>query len=155
MSLQDPIGEEDADNSSSTSSDFDDGASSSSSDSSVISPRPGNLRRTSSTTYSDHEAEQQQAADANKDGDASGKKKKEKGDVWIYVADAGVFCSPGKRARRLTPTMADYKLYLGIKQRGRFQHSSFLAGGPITSAGTLVVRAGKLVQCKPMSGHYR
>lgn len=34
-----------------------------------------------------------------------------------------------------------YRIYIGIKQRGRLQHSSFLAGGPISSAGTLVVGA--------------
>lgn len=49
----------------------------------------------------------------------------------------------------------DYKLYIGIKQKGKFQHSSFLAGGPITSAGTLVIRDGVLIKCNPMSGHYR
>lgn len=64
-------------------------------------------------------------------------KKKDKGDTWIYVSDA------------------NYQLYIGIKQKGRFQHSSFLAGGPITSAGTLIIEDGKLVKISPMSGHYR
>lgn len=50
---------------------------------------------------------------------------------------------------------SDYRIYIGIKQKGRFQHSSFLAGGPITSAGTLVIRDGQLQKISPMSGHYR
>ena len=64
-------------------------------------------------------------------------KKKEKADVWIYVSDS------------------QYRLYVGIKQKGYFQHSSFLAGGPITSAGTMVIHEGRLLACNPMSGHYR
>lgn len=48
-----------------------------------------------------------------------------------------------------------YNIYVGIKQKGRFQHSSFLGGGPITSAGTLVIREGKVIDISPHSGHYR
>lgn len=35
-------------------------------------------------------------------------------------------------------------LYVGQKRKGRFQHSSFLAGGATLSAGRLVVEAGIL-----------
>lgn len=35
------------------------------------------------------------------------------------------------------------------------QHTSFLAGGPITSAGTLKVTDGVVTSFSPMSGHYR
>lgn len=89
--------------------------------------RPGNLRRTSSASL--------EVVGPNPASSAG--KKKEKGNTWIYVSDA------------------DYNLYCGIKQKGRFQHSSFLAGGPITSAGTLIIKDGVLVKCNPMSGHYR
>lgn len=35
-------------------------------------------------------------------------------------------------------------LYVGLKQKGTFQHSSFLAGGAALSAGRLVVEDGVL-----------
>lgn len=35
-------------------------------------------------------------------------------------------------------------LYVGQKNKGQFQHSSFLAGGAITAAGRLVAREGVL-----------
>ncbi|KAG6421080.1 hypothetical protein SASPL_117629 [Salvia splendens] len=45
-------------------------------------------------------------------------------------------------------------LYIGRKQKGRFQHSSFLAGGAITAAGRLVAQNGLLEAIWPYSGHY-
>ena len=114
--------------SSSEESEVDEAMSSSSSETSVPIPRPGNLRRTSSTSV---EVPQKQR------GPKASKKGKEEGDTWIYVSDA------------------NYNLYCGIKQKGRFQHSSFLAGGPITSAGTMIIKDGILLKCNPMSGHYR
>lgn len=57
--------------------------------------------------------------------------------TWIYVADSS------------------FNLYIGIKTTGRFQHSSFLGGGRVTSAGLLKVRDGQLVSLSPLSGHYR
>lgn len=112
-----------------------DDSSSASDDSSIDIPehaRPGALRRTSSVSIPG-EAE---ATDGPTKSESKAAKK-EKGDVWIYVSDA------------------EYRIYLGIKQKGYFQHSSFLAGGPITSAGTLVIKDGVLIACNPMSGHYR
>ncbi|WVZ96899.1 hypothetical protein U9M48_042479 [Paspalum notatum var. saurae] len=44
--------------------------------------------------------------------------------------------------------------YIGQKKKGSFQHSSFLAGGAITSAGRLVVKEGILKAIWPYSGHY-
>lgn len=103
---------------------------------------PKLVRRTSSTSFEGQN-------DQNE-------KTKEKGDVWIYVSDSGKLSPQKPKLLCLTQLMAsEYRLYLGIKQKGRFQHSSFLAGGPITSAGTLVVKDGQLVKCNPMSGHYR
>ncbi|KAJ0703112.1 putative protein kinase RLK-Pelle-SD-2b family [Helianthus annuus] len=55
---------------------------------------------------------------------------------WIYV---------------LSPSMV---LYIGQKQKGRFAHSSFLAGGATISAGRLVIRDGILEAVWPYSGHY-
>lgn len=38
-------------------------------------------------------------------------------------------------------------LYVGIKKKGVFQHSSFLSGGATTAAGRLVARDGILEVC--------
>jgi hypothetical protein len=45
-------------------------------------------------------------------------------------------------------------LYVGIKKKGLFQHSSFLSGGATTAAGRLVARDGILEAIWPYSGHY-
>ncbi|KAI3747206.1 hypothetical protein L6452_09657 [Arctium lappa] len=45
-------------------------------------------------------------------------------------------------------------LYIGMKQKGKFQHSSFLAGGATISAGRLVIVDGVLKAIWPHSGHY-
>ncbi|XP_071701392.1 IQ domain-containing protein IQM6-like [Rutidosis leptorrhynchoides] len=45
-------------------------------------------------------------------------------------------------------------LYVGMKNKGKFQHSSFLAGGATLSAGQLVVIDGILKAVWPHSGHY-
>ncbi|XP_074574336.1 IQ domain-containing protein IQM4-like [Curcuma longa] len=45
-------------------------------------------------------------------------------------------------------------LYVGRKNKGTFQHSSFLAGGATTAAGRMVAKEGKLKAIWPYSGHY-
>ncbi|KAK8468242.1 hypothetical protein PHAVU_007G263300 [Phaseolus vulgaris] len=45
-------------------------------------------------------------------------------------------------------------LYVGQKNKGTFQHSSFLAGGATLSAGRLVAEDGVLKVVWPHSGHY-
>ncbi|KAI5479757.1 hypothetical protein MNV49_003020 [Pseudohyphozyma bogoriensis] len=57
--------------------------------------------------------------------------------TWLYVADLR------------------NNLYVGIKQTGAFQHSSFLFGARVTSAGLIKVSNGKLTSLSPLSGHYR
>ena len=56
---------------------------------------------------------------------------------WIFVADTS------------------FRLYVGIKQSGVFQHSSFLNGARITAAGLIEIEDGKLRKLSPLSGHYR
>ncbi|KAK7850162.1 iq domain-containing protein iqm6 [Quercus suber] len=46
-------------------------------------------------------------------------------------------------------------LYVGLKNKGTFQHSSFLAGGATLSVGRLVAEDGILKTVSPHSGHYR
>lgn len=57
--------------------------------------------------------------------------------IWIFVADT------------------NNNLYIGIKQSGAFQHSSFLRGSRISAAGLITVRDGQLRILQPRSGHYR
>ncbi|XVE88693.1 hypothetical protein DITRI_Ditri19aG0089500 [Diplodiscus trichospermus] len=46
-------------------------------------------------------------------------------------------------------------LYVGQKEKGLFQHSSFLAGGATIASGRLVARHGTLDAVWAYSGHYR
>jgi hypothetical protein len=46
-------------------------------------------------------------------------------------------------------------VYIGIKQSGAFQHSSFLHGARISSAGLIKIKDGQLRRLSPLSGHYR
>jgi hypothetical protein len=60
-----------------------------------------------------------------------------KKNTWIFVADVS------------------QRLYIGIKQSGAFQHSSFMHGSRISAAGTLKIKDGQLRSLSPLSGHYR
>ncbi len=57
--------------------------------------------------------------------------------TWIFVADTS------------------FRLYVGIKASGAFQHSSFLQGARISAAGLIKVKNGRLSSLSPLSGHYR
>jgi len=48
-----------------------------------------------------------------------------------------------------------FRLYIGIKQSGAFQHSSFLHGARISAAGLIKIQDGQLRRLSPLSGHYR
>jgi hypothetical protein len=48
-----------------------------------------------------------------------------------------------------------HELFVGIKKSGHFQHSSFLRGGRVLSAGLLKAKDGVLTSLSPLSGHYR
>lgn len=60
-----------------------------------------------------------------------------KGHKWIFVCDTSL------------------RLYIGYKQAGAFQHSSFLHGSRILAAGQIKVKRGQLRRLSPLSGHYR
>lgn len=57
--------------------------------------------------------------------------------TWIFVIDACGNC------------------FVNKKVKGRFHHSSFVAGAPVRAAGRLVVEKGCVVSIAPNSGHYR
>ena len=65
------------------------------------------------------------------------RKSLKKGHKWIFVADTS------------------FRLYVGYKQSGSFQHSSFLHGSRITAAGIIKIKHGSLRKLSPLSGHYR
>ncbi|KAF4463633.1 hypothetical protein FALBO_9527 [Fusarium albosuccineum] len=64
-------------------------------------------------------------------------RKSVKKNTWIFVADTS------------------FRLYVGIKNSGAFQHSSFLQGSRISSAGLIKIKNGRLSSLSPLSGHYR
>ena len=70
------------------------------------------------------------AKDATKEMEKSREK-------WIYVWDM------------------HSRLYINRKMPGRFHHSSFVAGGAVKAAGSIVVEDGVLKQLTTWSGHYR
>ncbi|OQN95815.1 hypothetical protein B0A48_18100 [Cryoendolithus antarcticus] len=63
-------------------------------------------------------------------------RKTTKTNTWIFVADTS------------------FRLYLGIKQSGAFQHSSFLHGARVAAAGLIKIKRGQLRKLSPLSGHY-
>ncbi|KAK7431179.1 hypothetical protein QQZ08_002219 [Neonectria magnoliae] len=64
-------------------------------------------------------------------------RKSVKKNTWIFVADTS------------------FRLYVGIKNSGAFQHSSFLQGSRISAAGLIKIKNGRLRSLSPLSGHYR
>lgn len=64
-------------------------------------------------------------------------RKSVKKNTWIFVADTS------------------FRLYVGKKDSGAFQHSSFLQGGRVSAAGLIKIKNGKLKSLSPLSGHYR
>ncbi|KAI3743170.1 hypothetical protein L1987_60875 [Smallanthus sonchifolius] len=69
-------------------------------------------------------------------GDLIDTTSKTKGSKWIFV---------------LSTTKT---LYVGIKKKGSFQHSSFLSGGATLAAGRIIAEKGVLKAVWPHSGHY-
>lgn len=63
-------------------------------------------------------------------------RKTTKKNTWIFVADTS------------------FRLYVGIKQSGAFQHSSFLKGARVSAAGLIKIKNGRLRKISPLSGHY-
>jgi hypothetical protein len=60
----------------------------------------------------------------------------------------------GQPAQLIFVVSPSGELYVGEKDREKFHHSSFLAGGPVKAAGTLLMEGGSLVAISDLSGHY-
>ena len=65
-------------------------------------------------------------------------KKRRNANKWIYVTSAD-----------------KQQMYIAPKVKGEFQHSSFLSGGSVGSAGAVMVNKGQIIKLAPMSGHYQ
>nr|POE49401.1 iq domain-containing protein iqm1 [Quercus suber] len=63
-------------------------------------------------------------------------RKTTKKNTWIFVADTS------------------FRLFVGIKQSGAFQHSSFLKGARVSAAGLIKIKRGQIRKISPLSGHY-
>ncbi|XVF07449.1 hypothetical protein REPUB_Repub06bG0139600 [Reevesia pubescens] len=75
---------------------------------------------------------------------------------FVYKQSGELLDTTGgpKDAKWIFVLSAFKTLYVGQKNKGTFQHSSFLAGGATLSAGRLVVEDGVLKAVWPHSGHY-
>ncbi|KAL5067492.1 hypothetical protein RYX36_018379 [Vicia faba] len=72
----------------------------------------------------------------------------------LFYKDSGIPVESTKDAKWIFVLSTSKTLYVGQKNKGTFQHSSFLAGGATLSAGRLVVEDGVLKSVWPHSGHY-
>lgn len=101
-------------------------------------------------------------------------KSSKKEDMWIFVSLSLLLRPSALRSElwKLTRQVADttFRLFVGIKESGAFQHSSFLRGARIAAAGLIRIRNGQLRSLAPLryvpslcssasadinSGHYR
>ncbi|XP_020221615.1 IQ domain-containing protein IQM1 [Cajanus cajan] len=71
----------------------------------------------------------------------------------VYRQNGGLVDTDGK-SKWIFVLSTTRSLYVGRKQKGSFQHSSFLAGAATTAAGRLVAQQGVLEAIWPYSGHY-
>ncbi|ESW10707.1 hypothetical protein PHAVU_009G231000 [Phaseolus vulgaris] len=71
----------------------------------------------------------------------------------VYRED-GRFVDTDGKSKWIFVLSTTRSLYVGRKQKGSFQHSSFLAGAATTAAGRLVAQQGVLEAIWPYSGHY-
>lgn len=77
------------------------------------------------------------------------KKQKKKKNMWIFVS-LPYTCHDVWRPDIEQVADTSYNLYIGIKQSGAFQHSSFLHGGRVSAAGLIKVRDGQLRCTAPL-----
>ncbi|KAL3689964.1 hypothetical protein R1sor_016273 [Riccia sorocarpa] len=77
----------------------------------------------------------------------------EDGKLVYKMTEKPVDTPPGEKWIFVMSTTG--KLYVGKKEKGRLQHSSFLAGGATIASGRLNVRNGMIELMEAHSGHYR
>jgi hypothetical protein len=74
---------------------------------------------------------------------------------WIFVCLLAFLDSALNVLKLGQVADTSFRLYVGIKQSGAFQHSSFLHGARISAAGLIKIKDGQLRRLSPLSGHYR
>ncbi|XP_021276036.1 IQ domain-containing protein IQM1 [Herrania umbratica] len=72
----------------------------------------------------------------------------------LFFRQSGLPVDTAGKSKWIFVLSTTRSLYVGQKEKGKFQHSSFLAGGATTAAGRLVARDGVLEAIWPYSGHY-
>ncbi|KAL8511685.1 hypothetical protein ACS0TY_018201 [Phlomoides rotata] len=72
---------------------------------------------------------------------------------FIYKQNGGVLNTP-RGMKYIYVLSTSRKVFVGVKDKGVFQHSSFLSGATVISAGRLVVSHGILKAIWAYSGHY-
>ncbi|XP_019442948.1 PREDICTED: IQ domain-containing protein IQM4-like [Lupinus angustifolius] len=72
----------------------------------------------------------------------------------LVFREDGRFVDTDDKSKWIFVLSTTRALYVGRKQKGKFQHSSFLSGGATTAAGRLVAHQGALEAIWPYSGHY-
>ncbi|KAL8743246.1 MAG: hypothetical protein Q9190_004384 [Brigantiaea leucoxantha] len=85
-------------------------------------------------------------------------RKRLKNRKWIFVHSPFHVLTPIQHSiTKPSSQVADtsHTLYIGIKQSGAFQHSSFLHGSRVSAAGIIEVHDGQLQFLQPRSGHYK
>ncbi|KAL4590766.1 hypothetical protein LXL04_003709 [Taraxacum kok-saghyz] len=73
----------------------------------------------------------------------------------IIHCETGLLLDTNNGEKWIFVTSTSNRLYAGQKKKGKFHHSSFLAGGATLAAGRLDVDNGTLKTISPYSGHYR
>ncbi|EEE54836.1 hypothetical protein OsJ_02283 [Oryza sativa Japonica Group] len=72
----------------------------------------------------------------------------------LMYRKSGVLVNTTEDSKWIFVLSTTRSLYVGQKKKGKFQHSSFLAGAATTAAGRLVAKDGVLQAIWPYSGHY-
>ncbi|KAL2327220.1 hypothetical protein Fmac_020647 [Flemingia macrophylla] len=72
----------------------------------------------------------------------------------LVYRQSGAFVDTVGKSKWIFVLSTTRSLYVGRKQKGSFQHSSFLSGAATTAAGRLVAQQGVLEAIWPYSGHY-
>ncbi|XP_040376012.1 IQ domain-containing protein IQM1 isoform X2 [Oryza brachyantha] len=75
-------------------------------------------------------------------------------DGKLLYRKSGVLVNTTEDSKWIFVLSTTRSLYVGQKKKGKFQHSSFLAGAATTAAGRLVAKDGVLKAIWPYSGHY-
>jgi hypothetical protein len=73
----------------------------------------------------------------------------------VYRDDSYVNTTRSKYGKFLFVMDGEGRIYVAKGEEGKFQHSSFLAGGPVAAAGEVAVYDGKLKFVVDKTGHYK